>query len=558
MADTTHDLVVRGGRVYDGSGRAAVSADVAVDGETITTVGEVAGRGRTEIDATGLDVTPGFVDLHTHLDAQIGWDPLMTPITHHGVTTALLGNCGVTFAPCRADDRATLAGWMESVEDIPAPAILGGLPWSWEGYGGYLDALEGLRPAVNATGLVGHSAVRLYVMGENAVDGQPTETEIAQMAEVVGQSIAEGALGFSTSRLLGHKVPDGRCVPGTHAEMHEIEAIAAAISEAGGGLFQNVLNIENLPHEFEMLKRQGSHAGVRVMFSTGVGADPGSGHWMRQQIESLAASGVDVTGICTPRASGLVVGLYNIMPFKGKAWIEMYGLDFEGRLAAVRDPAMRARLVDECDGAMWEPERMFWMGAGETPNYVGGPEASLAGLAEAAGESPVECFLRLADEADGRVLFTLRIFNPSIEALEVLLGSEFVLPSLGDAGAHVGQIMDAGWTSFVLSHWVRTKHVYTEAEAIRRMTAEPARILGLDDRGRVAPGMGADLNVLDLETVSEQFPTFVHDFPGGHGRFQQKSNGYTATVCNGELITTTDGHTGNRAGQVLRRATPTP
>ncbi len=195
----SHDLVIRGGDVHDGTGSPPAHADVAV-----------------EIDAAGQAVTPGFVDLHTHLDAQIGWDPLMTPITWHGVTTALLGNCGVTFAPCRADDRGTLAEWMESVEDIPRDAILGGLPWSWEGYSGYLDALEEMKPAINATGLVGHSAVRLYVMGDRAIDEQPTAAEIAEMADVVGESIAAGAVGFSTSRLRGHVVPDGRCVAGTY------------------------------------------------------------------------------------------------------------------------------------------------------------------------------------------------------------------------------------------------------------------------------------------------------------------------------------------------------
>jgi N-acyl-D-aspartate/D-glutamate deacylase len=411
-----------------------------------------------------------------------------------------------------------------------------------------------MKPAINATGLVGHSAVRLYVMGDRAIDDQPTAAEIGQMADVVGESIAAGAVGFSTSRLRGHVVPDGRCVPGTYAEMDEIDAIAQAISDAGGGLFQNVLNIEDFPHEFAMLRRQGSHDGVRVLFSSGVGHDPASGHWMRGEIEAIAAEGIDVTAICAPRASGFVAGMYNILPFRGEPWKELGALDFEGRLAAIRDPQMRARLAAATDTPIYPLDGMFWMGDGDAPDYVGGAEASLQALAAAAGESPAETFLRLNDESDGRAMFTLRIFNPNLEGLEVLMGSEFVLPSLGDAGAHVGQIMDAGWPSFVFSHWVREAGLFEPGEAVRRLTSEPARVLGLDDRGTIAEGKRADLAVFDLDTVVEQFPEFAYDFPRGHGRFVQRSNGYRATVCNGTVITEHGDHTGDRGGRVLRRA----
>ncbi len=546
-----HDLVIRGGKVYDGSGQAPTVGDVAIDGDTISAVGTVEDNGAVEIDAQGLDVTPGFVDLHTHLDAQIGWDPLMTPSTHHGVTTALLGNCGVTFAPCKPDDRSTLAEWMESVEDIPATAILGGLPWTWEGYGGYLDALDTLKPAVNATGLVGHSAVRLYVMGDRAIDDQPTATEIAEMADIVGQSVAEGAVGFSTSRLHGHKVPDGRNTPGTYAEMPEINAIAAAISEAGGGLFQNVLNITDFPTEFAMLRQQAAHDGVRVLFSSGTGMNPSSGAIMRAEIESMVNEGLDVTAISIPRGSGFVVGLYNNLPFRGGAWSELRALDFDARVAAIREPQMRDRLLVEGE-AVYFTDRMFPMGDGPSPRYDGTADESLGSLAEAAGESAQQTFLAMADATNGHALLTMRIFNPNLEALEELLASDYVLPSLGDAGAHVGQIMDAGWTSFVLSHWVRERQLYSPEEGIRRLTSEPARVLGLADRGSVKVGMKADVNVLSLDNVAEQHPTFVHDFPGGHGRFMQKSIGYRATICNGTVITDNGEHTGDRAGVVLR------
>ena len=233
-----HDLVIRNGQLIDGTGAPGVHGDLAIDGDTITAVGDVDGQGVREIDAAGHAVTPGFVDIHTHLDAQIGWDPYLTPVSWHGVTTALLGNCGVTFAPVRPNDADTLANMMETVEDIPADAILGGLPWNWEGYDGYLDAIEGLDPAINVAGLVGHCAVRFYVMGDRAVDEQPTEAEITRMAEVVAESIRGGAVGFSTSRIIGHRLPDGRDVPGTHAAHEELVAIAEAVKGVGGGLMQ--------------------------------------------------------------------------------------------------------------------------------------------------------------------------------------------------------------------------------------------------------------------------------------------------------------------------------
>jgi N-acyl-D-aspartate/D-glutamate deacylase len=229
-----HDIVIRGGAIVDGTGAEPIIGDLAIDGGLITQVGGTAGPGRQEIDAAGQIVSPGFIDIHTHLDAQIGWDPLLTPVSWHGVTTVMMGNCGVTFAPCKPEDRATLAGMMETVEDIPQQAILSGLPWDWESYGGYLDALERIRPAINVAGLVGHSAVRFYVMGERAVDGQPTEDEKAQMADLVARSIDEGAVGFSCNRFPAHTLPDGRAIPGTFADHDEVVQIARKVAERGG------------------------------------------------------------------------------------------------------------------------------------------------------------------------------------------------------------------------------------------------------------------------------------------------------------------------------------
>ena len=550
-----HDLVIRNGMLIDGTGGPPVYADLAIDGDTITSVGEVAAAGTREIDAAGHAVTPGFVDIHTHLDAQIGWDPFLTPVSWHGVTTALLGNCGVTFAPVRPGDAETLANMMETVEDIPADAILGGLPWDWEGYGGYLDAIEKKGPAINVAGLVGHCAVRFYVMGDRAVDGEPTESDLARMAEVVGESIRAGAVGFSTSRMIGHVLPDGRQVPGTYAAHEELVQIAEAVKAAGGGLMQNILNLGgDFEGELGLIEKQAETTGGRVLFSITAGRSNGSGRLYTDRIEAMRAKGLDVSGVAIPRGSGFVSGLRATLPWNLGAWRELAALDFDGRLRAIRDESTFARLVADAkrDEGHFSKVPKYWLGDGPAPDYAFDEAHDLEVLARSAGEEPVETYLRMCRESEGEALFCLRLFNPNLDAVADLISLGDVLPGLGDAGAHVGQVMDAGWCSFVLSHWVREKGLFTAEEAVRRMTSAPARILGSKDRGVLAEGWKADVNVIDLDRVSERMPEFVHDFPGGAGRFVQRARGYRATLCNGEIILEHDEHVGVRGGRVLR------
>ena len=547
-----HDLVIRNGTVADGTGRELTNAAIAIDAGTISAVGEVRGRGIDEIDAKGKLVTPGFVDLHTHLDAQIGWDPLLTPISWHGVTTALLGNCGVTFAPCKPEDREILAGMMETVEDIPRRAILSGLPWNWENYGDYLDALEALEPAINVAGLVGHCAVRYYVMGDRSASEQPTAEEKAQIARIAGDAVRAGAAGFSTNRFLGHYMPDGRHVPGTHALHEEVEAIAREVG-AAGGLMQNVLNLGgDFEGEAELLRKEARASGGRVLFSITAGAKDTSGRRVRAMLDAMHAEGLDISSISTPRGTGFISGLQCGFPWRSPAWVELGDLDFPARLDAIRDADTRARLVGEAQTPGRPPEDLFWMGDGDQPNYVGTTDQSLAQLAEARGEHPAETFLRMALDSDGRALFTLRSFNKNLKAVAHLLSSEHCFPGLGDAGAHVSQVMDAGWATFVLSHWCRDTGLYSIGEAVRRVSAAPARILGLRDRGTLTVGKRADVNVIDLDALHEKHPEIVHDFPHGAPRFIQRAQGYAATVCNGAVILRDDEHTGVRAGAVLR------
>ena len=543
-----HDIVIRGGELVDGTGAAPVQGDLAIDGDAIAAVGQVDGSGKREIDAKGLAVTPGFVDLHTHLDAQIGWDPAMTPVSWHGVTTALLGNCGVTFAPCKPKDVELLAAMMETVEDIPKNAILTGLPWDWEHYGGYLDAIERLNPALNVAGMVGHCAVRFYVMGERAVEEQASAEERAQMADVVAKSMDGGAVGFSTNRYPPHKLPDGRSIPGTFADPQELVEIAKAVGPRNG-LMQAV------GANFEVLKAMAETTRGRILFSYGTGPQEGSGKAQADNLAKLCEHG-DLTAITQVRGSGFMFGLQSALPVQGQTWDAVRKMKLPERLAAIRNPETRAKLVAEGKATKnrFPLNNVFYLGNGETPNYTTPADQNLEAQAAAAGEHWVETFLRLADESDGRALFNLRMFNQSLKELGDLFKSDHIFPSLGDAGAHVSQIMDAGWPSFVLSHWVRDAGLYSLEEGVRRLTAGPARVLGLADRGQLKPGMKADVNVLDPARVAERQPELVHDFPGGAPRYIQKSLGYKATIVNG-AVTLEDGeHTGERAGQVLRHA----
>ena len=550
----SNDLVIRNANIVDGTGAPAYSADIAVNDAIITEISNSAGKGKREIDATDHLATPGFIDTHTHMDAQIGWDPMLTPISWHGVTTALMGNCGVTFAPCKKGDRKFLAEMMETVEDIPRDAILEGLSWDWEGYGGYLSALEKLNPAINVAGLVGHCAVRYYVMGERAIDHQPSIDEKERIAEVVGESIRDGAVGFSTSRLRGHVIPDGRDVPGTHALPDEIRMIAEEVGKHGG-LMQNVLNMTgDFEGEVALLETEARASSGRVLFSNTAGRTGSWGKKINEQVMRMRDMGLDINGICIPRGSGFLTGLQATLIWRSQSWKKLEAMASQEQLKAINDPVFCDLLAREAqkEDQRFDTRQIFWLGSDHTPNYTLDGSQSLQALADSAGEDPAETFLRISRETEGKALFVIRFFNPNVEALAEFLAMDWVMPGLGDAGAHVGQVMDAGWATFTLSHWVREKNLYPLPEAIRRMTSAPARIVGIKDRGIIKTGMKADLNIINYEKLSEQMPEMVHDFPGGAARFIQKANGYKATICNGKVILEDDCHTGIQSGTVIR------
>ncbi len=539
-----HDIVIRGGSVVDGTGAEPFSGDVGIKDGRIAEIGKIAAKGAEEIDAEGHVVSPGFIDLHTHLDAQIGWDPDLTPISWHGVTTALMGNCGVTFAPCKPKDREFLAAMMESVEDIPRQAIMTGLPWTWENYGDYLNAVEKLKPGLNIAGMVGHSAVRYYVMGERSFAEAASDAEMRQMADIVGKSVDAGAVGFSTNRFAPHKAPDGRSIPGTFADPAELVEIGKAVAKRNG-LMQAV------GATGDVLKAIADQSGSRVLFSYGVGADKGAGIKSAEGLDKLA-EGRDLTAICQVKGTGFMFGLQCSLPFQGETWDKVRALDLKGRVAAVKDPATAAKLIAEGKTRILL-EHTYYIGDGETPNLTAPRNQSVKDQMAERGENFVELFLRLSRETDGRALFNFRLFCADMDELgDLFKSTKHVLPSLGDAGAHVSQIIDADWATFVLKYWIKEKQVYTLPEGIKRMTSDGARVMGLKDRGVLAVGKRADVNVFDMNRVTQLQPHIVHNFPGGAPHFTMRARGYKATLVNGKVNVRDDQSTGARAGMVLR------
>jgi len=554
----TYDLVIKNGLVVDGSGSVPFPGDLGVVGDTIVAVGKVDGKGEQEIDAQGHAVTPGFIDLHTHLDAQVGWDPLLTPISYHGVTTALMGNCGVTFAPCKPADHELLAGMMESVEDIPKAAILGGLPWDWESYGEYLDSVARLRPAINLAGLVGHSAVRFYVMGERAIDHQPHTDEIEQIAAVVGRSIRDGAFGCSINRLHGHAMPDGRDIPGTDANEAELIAIASAI-QAHGGLLQTIPNYAgNLKREMQLLHTMGRSC-RRILWSSPIAASPQATKFFGAFVDNMRADGIDVTGLSSPRSGGFISGIsaevfISLTPL-GESWKELKAMKFPARLAAIQDAAFRARLIADAQAQPDYEQRAkvtFPLGDGIEPNWMPPRSESLYARSRESGQSPVVLWLDAMVASEGKALFLIRTHNQDFDALRDVMKWDWVLPGLGDAGAHVSISMDSAFSTLMLSHWVRREGLFSLEAAVHRLTGMQARTLGLRDRGVLAVGKRADINVIDMNCIAERQPKMLYDFPGGAPRLTQRAVGYRATVCNGQVILRDDEHTGARPGRVLR------
>jgi N-acyl-D-aspartate/D-glutamate deacylase len=559
-----HEVVIRGGRVVDGTGAPSVVADVAIDGDRIARVGRVGERGARELDAAGRIVAPGFVDIHTHLDAQLAWDPIASSSCWHGVTSVVIGNCGVTFAPVRRGDQAWLAEMMESVEDIPARSILDGLPWDWESYGEFLGWLARTPKGVNVGGLVGHSAVRYYAMGERSLDPEttPSADELAQIAALVDEALAAGALGFSSSRTLRHKVPDGRYVPGTFAAPEELLAVAEALRRHGRGVFEVAPRFDGegpaeprVESELAWMREVSLHAGCPLTFNLSQTRAQGA-HWRLaiERAKAANAAGAKLRPQTSPRFIGVLTGIAHRTPFDvHPGWRRLRELPLGERLAALREPRTREALVSEAKGDRAGLEAFYVLnGPGGAARYECRPEHALVAIAAARGVSPAEAFVDLALETEGRLLLSLPFLNQDADAIAGMLAEPVVLMGLADAGAHVGLTMDASAPTWLLQHWMRDRGALSLEEAVRRLTSDTARTFGIEGRGVLREGAYADVNVIDLETLALPVPEFVHDFPHGAGRFRQGAAGYEATFVNGQLFMEHGRHTGALAGRLLR------
>ena len=555
-----HEMIISGGTVVDGTGAASTRADVAIDNGRISRIGDLSGEQAGEtIDATDKVVTPGFVDLHTHLDAQIAWDPEMRPSSYHGVTTALIGNCGVTFAPVADGQARYLAELMEAVEDIAADAIMDGLPWNWNSFGEYLNTVESLNPTLNVVALAGHSAIRFEAMGDKSCDEgvQADDKELARIVELVENSVKEGAVGFSTSRFLGHRVPDGRLTPGTWADPRETKAIQEAVVRAGGrgGLFQVAPDMQTRFQVEREMFQTGAEVGCQVLFSGGAGRPEDVQRW-NDFFERNHAVGNRINSICHTRPSGSFFGLAQQSYLSTPAWRELMKLPtIADRIEALSNPATREKLISEAkeNGGFGDAAaRLHPLGMEEYPDFDLDRKRSLQQLADAAGKDPVDLYVERLLESEGRELWNVWAFGGNLEAQWEYMRLPYVVPMLGDAGAHVGQFTDADSPTFLLAELTRDRGVYTLEEAVHRISGKSAEILGLKERGTLTEGNFADVNVIDLPNLTSCHPEYVNDFPHNGGRLVVKSRGYDATLVSGKVVIANGAYTGDRPGSVIR------
>jgi N-acyl-D-aspartate/D-glutamate deacylase len=567
-----HDIVIHDGEVVDGTGAPPRRADVAIDGDRITEMGEVSDRGRRRLDAGGRLVTPGFIDIHTHLDAQLFWDPVASSSCWHGVTTVVLGNCGVTFAPVRPDQHRYLAELMEAVEDIPADTIMAGLDWTWETYGNYLAALGRRRLGVNVGGMIGHCALRYYVMGPRSLDDAPaSEEDIAQMAALVGEAMDGGALGFSTSRSFLHTVPDGRPVPGTYARPVELSAIASVLAERGRGTIEVVPRIgerdgparENSVAELSWMEQVSRESGRPLTFAI-MQSDrrPDLWAWVMDQVAGARGRGADLRPQTTARGSGILYGLLGRTPYDAlPAWAELMAQPWPARIKALGDETLRRRLVAEAEQpvdvsgplAPKDAAKLYLLPPGPA-RYDVGPDNSLAAEAARRGTTPAGAFVDFIYASGGLGLLYYPVLNQNLDAVSQMLVNPDVLIGVADAGAHVALIMDASQCSYVLGHWVRDTGLLDIGRAVYKLSLEGAELFGLADRGVVAPGYYADVNVIDLEGLELKAPDMLSDLPLGAGRYVQRARGYDYTLVNGEVLIDHDEVTEARSGQLVRPA----
>ena len=563
-----YDLVIRSGSVIDGTGQQPFTADVAIKNGKIAATGRVSGHGDREVNADGALVTPGFVDIHTHYDGQATWSNRMSPSSHHGVTSVVMGNCGVGFAPVRPTDHDLLIELMEGVEDIPGVALSEGLSWEWESFPDYLDYLSKRQFDMDICAQLPHAAMRVYVMGQRGADREPATTEdIIEMRRLTEEAIRAGALGFTSSRTLNHRSSKGEPTPTLQAEHDELVGMANALHTIGYGVMEMISDFEDLDTEFELLKSMVGSAGRPMSISLAQGISDHGWRKILNKIEHANDAGYKMRGQVAPRPIGILLGLTTTLsPFTTRpSFTEVAHLPLDERVLAMADPGRKARILAEPTGKgfgtmfrLMDEGRKIWLMT-DPPNYEPNPEDSLNAQAIARGLDPWSYIYDILLQNNGRSLLYTPFANYAQNNLDccrdMILHKDTVM-GLGDGGAHVGTICDASFITSLITHWGRDRVRGEKIDLptlIKCQSRDTARAVDLTDRGTLEPGMKADVNIIDFENLSVRLPEIVNDLPAGGARLQQRADGYLMTIVNGEPTYIEGEETDSLPGRLVRK-----
>ena len=564
-----YDLIIKNGTVYDGTGDKPFVADIAIKGRKIEAIGELEEVSKQTINAEGKIVAPGFVDIHTHYDGQVTWDPYLRPSTYHGVTTVVMGNCGVGFSPCKPEERDWLISLMEGVEDIPGTALHEGINWQWESFPEYLDILENKPLAIDVGTQIPHGAVRAYVMGTRGINREEaTQEEIDRMSQLVKEAIQAGAFGFSTSRTEKHRDSSGALTPSITAHKNELVSIANSIGELNSGVLQGISDFYDFESEFDIFKEMSQSSG-RPISITVEQMDQRPDWWLQllDGIEAAQNKGINMYGQVPPRATGINMGLeVTLNPFTFyPSFYDLSKKSLEEKVATMRDPKFKKKLLSEKPVSIGNPlveeitqsfNKMFRLG--DPANYEPDPDSSFKAIAKKQNISPQEVAYDCLLEKEGKALIYHPLFNylpGNLDFVEKMLNHPYSISGLGDAGAHCGAISDASFPTTLIQHWgrdrTRGKKIPLE-KLISMQTLETSRLLGISDRGVLKEGYKADINVIDFDNLTLHEPEVLHDLPAGGRRLVQKASGYEYTIVSGQIAFENGEATGALNGRLIR------
>ena len=564
-----YDLIIKNGTVYDGTGDKPFVADIAIKGRKIEAIGELEEVSKQTINAEGKIVAPGFVDIHTHYDGQVTWDPYLRPSTYHGVTTVVMGNCGVGFSPCKPEERDWLISLMEGVEDIPGTALHEGINWQWESFPEYLDILENKPLAIDVGTQIPHGAVRAYVMGTRGINREEaTQEEIDRMSQLVKEAIQAGAFGFSTSRTEKHRDSSGALTPSITAHKNELVSIANSIGELNSGVLQGISDFYDFESEFDIFKEMSQSSGRPISITVEqMDQRPDWWHQLLDGIEAAQNKGINMYGQVPPRATGINMGLeVTLNPFTFyPSFYDLSKKSLKEKVITMRDPKFKKRLLSEQPVSIGNPlveeitqsfNKMFRLG--DPANYEPDPDSSFEALAKKQNISPQEIAYDCLLEKEGNALIYHPLFNylpGNLDFVEKMLNHPYTISGLGDAGAHCGAISDASFPTTLIQHWgrdrTRGKKIPLE-KLISMQTLETSRLLGISDRGVLKEGYKADINVIDFDNLTLHEPEVLHDLPAGGRRLVQKASGYEYTIVSGQIAFENGEATGALNGRLIR------